>query len=467
MSTDDIFSALATGETGLSSDEAARRLSEYGTNDIHDAEQTSLLELLVSQFRDPLIYLLVVAALLSLGVGFIPSGEPNYTEAAFIVLIIGVNGLFGFVQDYQATRSIEALRELASPDATVYRDGRKQTIDAEQVVPGDIIYLEQGDAVPADARVLESDELRTSESPLTGESAPVEKATETVDEGTPLAERRNMAYKNTTVVKGRGSGVVVETGMETEVGGIATQLGEADDQQTPFQAEVEHLGKQIGGLVVALIVLVVAVQFLFTATDPVAILLVGITLAVAGVPEGLPAVVTFTLALGAREMVDRNALVRRLPVVESLGSVDVIVTDKTGTITENRMTVTRLYTSGSVVDLADSTTKSEGDPRESAQSTAEGDQLTTPALVPLLRCGALFDILPALKREDSTKWIFRLRVSSGLKYAFAWTVNGRHRVVTNGVRSSACSPVNGAFLPAYSERQQRGTTFHEQSGVAR
>ncbi|AXG11783.1 cation-transporting P-type ATPase [Haloplanus rubicundus] len=389
MSTDDVFSALATGETGLSSDEAARRLSEYGTNDIHDAERTSVFELLVSQFRDPLIYLLVVAALLSLGIGFIPGGEPNYTETAFIVLIIGVNGLFGFVQDYQATRSIEALRELASPDTTVYRDGRKQTIDAEQVVPGDIIHLEQGDAIPADARVLESDELRTSESPLTGESAPVEKATETADEETPLAERRNMVYKNTTVVKGRGSAVVVETGMETEVGGIATQLGEADDQQTPFQAEVEHLGKQIGGLVVALIVLVVAVQFLFTATDPVAILLVGITLAVAGVPEGLPAVVTFTLALGAREMVDRNALVRRLPVVESLGSVDVIVTDKTGTITENRMTVTRLYTSGSVVDLSDSTTKSEGDPGESAQSTADGDQLTTPALVPLLRCGAL------------------------------------------------------------------------------
>jgi Ca2+-transporting ATPase len=385
---DDVVSALATAVDGLSSDEADRRLSEYGTNDIHEAERTSILGLLVSQFRDPLIYLLVVAALLSLGVGFVPGGHPNYTETAFIVLIIGANGLFGFVQDYQATRSIEALRELASPDATVLRDGRKRTIDAEQVVPGDVIYLEQGDAVPADARVLDANELRTNESPLTGESTPVEKVPETVDEDTPLAERRNMVYKNTTVVKGRGRAVVVETGMETEVGGIASRLDEADDRQTPFQTEVEHLGKQIGGLVVALIVLVVAVQFLFTATEPVAILLVGITLAVAGVPEGLPAVVTFTLALGAREMVDRNALVRRLPVVESLGSIDVIVTDKTGTVTENRMTVTRLYASGSVVDLSESNSKSaNGD--DGQGGTADTNGQFDPALTPLLRCGTL------------------------------------------------------------------------------
>jgi Ca2+-transporting ATPase len=195
-----------------------------------------------------------------------------------------------------------------------------------------------------------------------------------------------MVYKNTTVVKGRGRAVVVETGMETEVGGIASQLGEADDRQTPFQAEVEHLGKQIGGLVVVLIALVVAVQFLFTLAEPTAILLVGITLAVAGVPEGLPAVVTFTLALGAREMVDRNALIRRLPVVESLGSVDVIVTDKTGTVTKNEMTVTRLYTSESVIDLSESPSKSATDDQRVA---ANGNEERNPEVAPLLRCGTL------------------------------------------------------------------------------
>ncbi|MEF8915663.1 cation-translocating P-type ATPase, partial [Natronomonas sp.] len=384
---DGVFSALTTDEEGLSSDEADHRLSEYGTNDIHEAERTSVLDLLLSQFRNPLIYLLAVAALLSLGTGFVPGGEPSYTEAVFIVLIIAANGVFGFVQDYQATRSIEALRELATPEATVLRDGDKQSIDAEQLVPGDVIYLEQGDAIPADARILDAEELRTNESPLTGESAPVEKTTGTVDEDTPLAERRNMVYKNTTVVKGRARAVVVETGMETEVGGIATQLNEADDRQTPFQTEVEHLGRQIGGLVVSLIVLVVAVQFLFTSTEPTAILLVGITLAVAGVPEGLPAVVTFTLALGAREMVDRNALVRRLPVVESLGSVDVIVTDKTGTVTENEMTVTRLYASGSVIDLSESSPSSaSGDDQSVA---ANGDQDRDSEVAPLLRCGTL------------------------------------------------------------------------------
>ncbi|MEF8827505.1 MAG: cation-transporting P-type ATPase [Haloarcula sp.] len=386
--TDDIFSALATAETGLSSDEADHRLSRCGPNEIHEAERRSVLGLLVSQFRNPLIYLLVVAALLSLGTGFIPGGEPSYTEAVFIVLIIAANGTFGFVQDYQATRSIEALRELATPDATVLRDGEKRSIDAEQLVPGDIVYLEQGDAIPADARLLDAEELRTNESPLTGESAPVEKAAGVVAEDTPLAERHNVVYKSTTVVKGRGRAVVVETGMETAVGGVATQLHEADGRQTPFQAEVEQLGKQIGGLVVFLIVLVVSVQFLFTATEPTAILLVGITLAVAGVPEGLPAVVTFTLALGAREMVDRNALVRRLPVVESLGSVDVIVTDKTGTVTENRMTVTRLYASGSVVDLSESSPRSATGGGDSQQAAANGDQRRDSDVAPLLRCGA-------------------------------------------------------------------------------
>ena len=383
---DETFSTLATGEEGLSSEEADRRLSEYGPNDIQEAERASVLDLFVSQFRNPLIYLLVVAALLSLGTGFVPGGEPSYTEAVFIVLIIAANGVFGFVQDYQATRSIEALRELATPAATVLRDGETQSIDAEQLVPGDVISLEQGDAIPADARVLDAGGLRTNESPLTGESTPVEKATGTIDENTPLAERRNIVYKNTTVVKGRGRAVVVETGMETEVGGIASQLDEADDRQTPFQAEVEHLGKQIGGLVVVLIALVVAVQFLFTSTEPTAILLVGITLAVAGVPEGLPAVVTFTLALGAREMVDRNALIRRLPVVESLGSVDVIVTDKTGTVTENEMTVTRLYTSGSVIDLSESPSKSATDDQRIA---ANGNEERNPKVEPLLRCGTL------------------------------------------------------------------------------
>ncbi len=387
LSTNDVLDTLETGDGGLSSDEATRRLEVYGKNDIRESERTSSVELLLSQFRNPLMYLLAVAALLSLGVGLFPESDPNYAEAAFITLILGVNGLFGFVQDYQATRSIEALRELASPDAIVVRDGDKQSIDAERLVPGDVTYLEQGDAVPADARLLEADELRTNESALTGESAPVEKEPASVDEDTPLADRRDVVYMNTTVVKGRGKAVVVETGMETEVGGIATRLGESEDRQTPFEEEVKQLGTQIGALVAVLIVLVTVVQFFFTATDVVSILLVSITLAVAGVPEGLPAVVTFTLALGARAMVDRNALVRRLPVVESLGSTDVIVTDKTGTLTEERMTVTRLYTAGTAVDPSEPdsiSTDGDGASRQPDARTRDVDQ----AVERLLQCGA-------------------------------------------------------------------------------
>jgi len=383
-----VLSSVGSDREGLSDSEARQRLEEYGKNEITQARKRAALDILISQFRNPLIYLLVVAALLSISTGFIPGGEPSYTEAVFITLIIAANAVFGFIQDYQASRSIEALRELAAPQATVVRDGEERSIDAEQVVPGDVISFEQGDAIPADARVLDTQELRTNESALTGESTPVEKTPDSVDEDTPLAERRDMVYKNTTVVKGRGRAVVVATGMETEVGGIATQLDEGDDQQTPFQTEVEHLGKQIGGLVVALIVLVVAVQFLFTATEPTAILLVGITLAVAGVPEGLPAVVTFTLAVGAREMVDRNALVRRLPVVESLGAVDVIVTDKTGTVTENRMTVTRLYASDSVVDLSEPTAGAAIETVDTQRVAANGNQDWGTDVRSLLRCGA-------------------------------------------------------------------------------
>jgi len=384
----DTLETLETNDDGLSSAEASRRLEEYGENDIREAERTSRVELLLSQFRNPLMYLLVVAALLSLGVGLFPESEPNYAEAAFIALILCVNGLFGFVQDYQATRSIEALRELASPSAIGIRDGTKQSIDAKQLVPGDVIYLEQGDAVPADARLLDADGLRTNESALTGESAPVKKDPKPVDDDTPLAERRDMVYMNTTVVKGRGRAVVVETGMETEVGGIATQLGESEDRQTPFEEEVKQLGTQIGALVAALIALVTVVQFLFTATGIVSVLLVSITLAVAGVPEGLPAVVTFTLALGARKMVDRNALVRRLPVVESLGSTDVIVTDKTGTLTEERMTVTRLYTAGTVVEPSElSPVLANGDGRGQRTDTQHSQDIEQ-ALEWLLRCGA-------------------------------------------------------------------------------
>jgi len=378
-----VLDRLDTDEDGLSADEHAARLAEYGPNEISRGESVSALSVFLAQFRDVLIYVLVAAALLSLAVGLLPGGEPNYTDAALILLILLANGVFGFVQDYRAERSIEALREMAAPDATVLRDGEATTVDATEVVPGDVLLLEGGDAVPADARLLEAAGLETNESTLTGESTAVSKAPGVVDPDTPLAERSNMVYMNTTAVRGGGRAVVVRTGMDTEVGAVATRIQTTEDQPTPFQAEVDSLGRRIGTGVLVLVVAVVAVQLLLTAASPLSVLLVGVTLAVAAVPEGLPAVVTLTLALGSQRMVRRNALVRRLPVVESLGSVDTIVTDKTGTLTENRMTVRRIEIPGGTYTVTGAGTETEGEFRR------DDEPAELAAVEPVLRCGAV------------------------------------------------------------------------------
>ncbi|KAB1190587.1 HAD-IC family P-type ATPase [Haloferax sp. MBLA0076] len=382
-SVDQTLAELETDEEGLSQTEAANRLTEYGPNEIQREDEISPLEIFISQFEDFLIYLLFFAAGLSLAVGLLPGEEPNYVDAGLILVILLGNGIFGFVQDYRAEKAMEELRELSSPDATVLRDGEKRTVAAENVVPGDVVVIEQGSAIPADARLIEVTNLETLEAPLTGESAGVSKTTDALDSETPLAERSNMVYMNTDAVKGRGKAVVVETGMRTEVGGIATQIHEADEGQTPFQEEVDELGRRIGYGIVGLIALVVVVQLLFTQASTIAVLLTAITLAVAAVPEGLPAVVTLTLAIGARKMVDKNALVRRLPVVESLGSVDVILTDKTGTLTENQMTVTRVAFGSDVYEVTGTGLDTEG------EFLHDETHVDPDVLDPVLRCGLL------------------------------------------------------------------------------
>ena len=382
---DDVLEDLDSSREGLSEATAERRLAEHGPNRLDEGESTSALSLFVAQFREALVYLLVVAAALSLAVGLIPGSEPNYVDAGLILLILLANGVFGFVQDYRAERSMAALRAMATPDATVVRGGEEQTIPAEELVPGDVVVLTAGDAVPADARVLESQALSVDESALTGESLPVDKRPDAVASDTPLAERTSMAYMNTAATKGRGRAVVVDTGMGTEVGGIATGLASVEDEETPFAREVDELGRRIGLGVVTLAVLVAAIQFLLTSTDVVTIALTAITLAVAAVPEGLPAVVTLTLALGSQRLLDRNALVRRLPVVESLGSVDVVATDKTGTLTENRMTVTRVHAGGRTYAVEGDAESADGELRRveegerPAASSDGGDPRADPA----------------------------------------------------------------------------------------
>ncbi|NLV01859.1 HAD-IC family P-type ATPase [Haloferax volcanii] len=391
---------LGSSREGLDDDDAARRLDEEGPNELADGEGVSPLSLLVSQFTGPLILLLFVAAGLSLAVGLLPGRDPGYTDAALILLILFGNGLFGFVQDYRAEQALAALREMATPDATVRRGGSIRAVPATEVVPGDVVVLEAGDAVPADARILTAADCRADESTLTGESVPVDKAVDPVESDAALADRRSVLHAGTTVVRGRAEAVVVATAMDTELGGIADQLGQARQRETPFEIEVDRLGRRIGVGIVALILLIAAVQLFLTATDPVVVLLVAVTLAVAAVPEGLPAVVTLTLALGSRTLMERNALVRNLAVVESLGAVDYIVTDKTGTLTENRMTVTRAWLpddrtveldGGAASAVTPPVSENGGVPAAAEHgdaSVSDPNPDPDPALAALLSCGA-------------------------------------------------------------------------------
>lgn len=341
-STDVVFDDVDSDADGLSTDEAARRLEEGGANEITSEEGRGTLEVLVSQFTSGLVLVLMGAAILSLTVGHV-------VDAVLITIILLANGVFGFVQEYRAEQSLEALRKLTAPSVTVYRDGTRQEVDITGIVPGDVLVLEQGDAVPADSRIVESMSLQTDEAPLTGESVPVEKSTEALDSETPLAERENMVYRGTTVTRGRGEAVVVEAGMATEMGTIATELAAAETRQTPLQRDLDRLGRRIGVGVLVLSALVVPLLML-RGTALLSAALTAISLAVAAIPEGLPAVVTLTLALGVQQMADENALVRTLPAVESLGSVEVVCTDKTGTLTEGRMHVDRFWVHDEVIE---------------------------------------------------------------------------------------------------------------------
>ena len=331
----DILIRLDTNvETGLTEEDAKKRLEKYGKNVIEEGKKTSPLKIFLNQFRDPLVYILLAAAGISAVVG-------EVTDFALITVILLLNGVFGFIQEYKAEKAIEALKKMATPRAKVVRNGRTVEIPATELVPGDVVILEEGDAVPADIRLVEVRGLTIDESLLTGESAPVVKTCEALPEETALADRGNMAYMGTLVVKGHGKGIVVATGMQTEMGKIAREISESEDKKTHLEEELEKLGQFLTKTVLGIVVVTAAVLLIHNPTMEGLLnaILTSVSLAVAAVPEGLPAVVTITLALGVRQMAKRQALVRKLKAVETLGSVDVICTDKTGTLTYNRMKV--------------------------------------------------------------------------------------------------------------------------------
>ena len=366
LDAESILKELATpAEYGLSAEEVARRLAQYGPNQLAEAPGTTFLQMLWDQLNNFVVIMLIVASVISALLG-------DYEEAAAILAIVVLNTILGVVQERRAEQALAALKKLASPDAQVLRDGRRQTIPAPQLVPGDIVLMEAGNYIPADVRLLEAINLRVEEAALTGESVPVQKdANIRLQADIPLGDRKNTAFMGTLVNYGRGRGVVVSTGMRTQIGLIAEMLSNVEREPTPLQRRLDQLGKILGWAALSICGLVFLVA-IFRYTDLslitapgqgflaylehakeqiVEMFMLAVGLAIAAVPEGLPAVVTISLALGMREMIRRHALIRRLSSVETLGSTTTICSDKTGTLTQNEMAVTRGWVDGTFIEI--------------------------------------------------------------------------------------------------------------------
>ena len=334
-----VLSLLESAERGLSEAEAEARLGRHGPNRIERARGESPLTLLWRQINNPLVWVLLGATALALAVG-------KGTDALVVLSAVVINAVIGFVQEHRAGRAIEALASMVPTGATVRRDGRQVGVPAEHLVPGDLVILQAGDRVPADLRLLEAKNLRVEEAALTGESVPVEKQTDPVPEGAALGDRRSMAYGGTHIAQGAGLGAVVATGAGTELGRISQLLTQTTQLETPLTRQLESVGRWITAVVVVLCLVFFAYGYLVRQSQLTDALLVAIALAVAAIPEGLPAIITISLAIGVRRMAARKAVVRYLPAVETLGSTSVIGSDKTGTLTRNEMTVQALWAEG-------------------------------------------------------------------------------------------------------------------------
>ena len=368
LTPEEVLEHLKVRENGLTSAEVADRLAHYGPNQLTEAPRPGFAQLLWQQFNNFIVILLIIASIISALLG-------EWVDASAIMAIVILNAILGIVQEQRAEEALAALRKLAAPEARVLRDGHNVSVSSHDLVPGDIIFLEAGNHVPADMRLLEAVNLQVDEAALTGESQAAQKnAAMKLEKNIPLGDRKNTAFMGTTVTYGRGRGVVIGTGMRSQLGLIARMLEGVDQEETPLQKRLDQLGKTlgIGALAICGLVFIVAVwrgTDLTILTSPgggllaylsaakkqiVDMFMLAVGLAIAAVPEGLPAVVTITLALGMREMIHRHALIRRLSSVETLGSATVICSDKTGTLTQNEMTVTRVWVDGQFVNVTGS-----------------------------------------------------------------------------------------------------------------
>ncbi len=342
--TEDVCRELEASPQGLTSAEAARRLEAYGPNALREAEKRPLVLLFLDQFKDFMILVLLAASVVS---GLI--GEAKDTIAILVIVLL--NAVIGFVQEYRAEKAMAALKRMAVPTATVLRDGDLATVPAVDIVPGDVAVLEAGQIVPADMRLVEAAQLSVEEAALTGESVPVLKQRGVLDDpDRPVGDRTNMAFKGTVVAKGRGQGLVVGTGMQTELGRIAAMLQAEKEPRTPLQKRLETFGKRLA-VIILFICAIVFLLGLLRGEPPLLMFMTAVSLAVAAIPEALPAVITITLALGARKLIRHRALIRKLPAVETLGSVTYICSDKTGTLTLNRMAVEQVFVDGELVEV--------------------------------------------------------------------------------------------------------------------
>ena len=331
---------------GLTESQVLEKRAQHGENKLKEKKKKTTLQRFAEQFKDVMILILIVAAVISFVIACVEGEPKEFFEPVLILLIVILNAIMGVMQESKAEKALDALKSLSAPHARVIRDGEEKVIDAVELVPGDIIRLEAGDFIPADARLIRSVSLKSEESALTGESVPSEKdAAAVVDEKAPLGDRSNMVFSGCSITYGTATAVVTATGMDTEMGKIANLLDNEEEGQTPLQKKLAQLGKYLGVLALAACAIIFVVG-IANGIPALEIFMTAVSLAVSAIPEGLPAIVTIVLSIGVQRMVKKNAIIRRLPAVETLGGASVICSDKTGTLTQNRMTLVKAYLDG-------------------------------------------------------------------------------------------------------------------------
>ncbi len=439
-----VLDALKTRANGLSEEEARKRLEIYGLNELRREKGKSKLQIFISQFKNVLIIILLIATGLSILIGEI-------LDAALIVSIVLASAVLGTFQEYRAEKAIETLKKLTAPEATVLRSGAEVRVPARTIVPGDVLILRSGDRVPADARIIESIELKIDESSLTGESIAVAKIVEPLPEDTPLADRINMAYAGTVVTYGKGKAVVVATGMNTEVGRIAAMVQEEVEEKTPLEKRTDEIGKILAYLCLSVAALVAGIGFFVWKYDILTMTIWAVSLAIAAVPEALPAVVTGALAIGMYAMARRNAIIRRLPAVETLGCTTIICADKTGTMTKGEMTVRKIYLKklgGHLIEVTGSGYEPSGELKLAGSRI--GNPSSIPELNLLLLGGALCNDSKLMK--ENGKWIIRGDPTEGALKVLAGKA---------GITSKAEEDYPRIGEVPFSSERKMMTTFHK------